>query len=126
MLSLITGDIYSAPSYIPLLKILDEEVLPAEFAVVSKVVHPLPIQKVSRIKCVICNVAGKEIARIGMEGSIEVILKVEERRMLRFCSFVKLNQVLSIIPELLLGWRNMAKVIPFSRPLRSIDRFTPV
>lgn len=56
--------VHCTPSRVPLLKILDQEVLPAEFAVVSKVVHPLPIQKVSGIKCVIGNVAGKEIARV--------------------------------------------------------------
>lgn len=45
---------------LPLLEILDQQILPAEFAVVPKMVYPLPVQKMSRIKRVICNVAGKE------------------------------------------------------------------
>ena len=44
------------PLPLPFFKVLNQEVLPAEFSVVSKVVNPLPVQEVSRVERVVRGV----------------------------------------------------------------------
>lgn len=40
----------------PFLKVLDEEILPAELSVISEVVDPLPVEEVLGVERVICNI----------------------------------------------------------------------